>query len=52
MHDVMEESNSVLEIKDIHIKVAVEEKFYQKENVHDFINNNPDTTFKVYISVS
>lgn len=49
MHDGMEESNSVLEIKDIYIKGAVEEKFYPKENVHDFINNNPDTPVKVDI---
>lgn len=47
MHDGMEESNSVLEIKDIYIKGAVEEKFYPKENVHDFIDNNPDTPVKV-----
>ncbi|MDE8239327.1 DUF3892 domain-containing protein [Erysipelothrix rhusiopathiae] len=49
MHDGMKKSNSVLEIKDIYITGAAQDKYYPKENVHDFIENHPNTTIKVDI---
>lgn len=50
MHNGMEKSNSVLEIKEIYITGQGNEKYFLKEEVYDFLVKNPRAIIEVNIA--
>lgn len=47
MHTGKENSNSLTEIDSIHLTGVSKNDFYKKEDVHDFIKNNPNSPIEV-----